>query len=651
MAPFGSLLLLVPLLAATAATPSLPTYAGAKSCVPCHAAASHAWSLSRHSKMIQAANAVAVLGDFSRGPLTLRNSPYRLSARDSGYYITESYLTGKPVERRVDYTLGSRRIQHYLTTLPDGRIVLLPPTWDVLRKNWFHNLDISDPEDAPGIQIQLWNKSCYGCHVSGEQKNYDVEKNAYKTSWIDFGIDCERCHGPASEHVTFYRNRAQKGKPTHDIVMQTKLDHKRNTMVCAQCHSLRDIFVDNFRAGDDYFDHFQPILEFSQPESEDANYWPDGRPRRFSTDALGFWQSECFLKGKTTCLDCHVTAHNTNIDRNPQLKPDANALCTRCHAAEGKNLTAHSHHSESSTGSSCIECHMPRTVFSVKAEIRDHALTIPTPENTIRHKIPNACNTCHKNKDAEWALAHMQAWYGPRHNDEARQKWIRRADAFAASRDPHSNTEDTMAKLEAIAANPDEGPIARANALGYLGTRYANEARVFHILEAAMDGKETLIRSIAARLLNQWPQYRTETIIAFTKALSDSSRVVQIEAAVGLVSVGIRDVPGEEIDRFKSAQGLFRARMTLNSDDAEQNVAAGKFYLLSADPARAITAFRTSLIQDPTAPAQYLLGGAYAEQGDLKTARQILESIPPADGQYDRAQRLLRAIEAKQPAH
>ncbi len=90
--------------------------------------------------------------------------------------------------------------------------------------------------------------------------------------------------------------------------------------------------------------------------------------------------------------------------------------------------------------------------------------------------------------------------------------------------------------------------------------------------------------------------------------------------------------------------------MTLNSDDAQQNVAAGKFYLLTADPARAVTAFRMSIIQDPTTPAQYLLASAYTQQGDLRTARQILESIPPNDPQYDRAQRLLRTIEANDPA-
>ena len=125
-------------------------------------------------------------GDFSRGEIVLRDSPYRLTTRAGAFFITESYLTGKPVEHRIDYTLGSRRIQHYLSKLPDGRIIVLPPTWDVLRKDWFHNLDIDDPEEAPGVQVQLWNKACYGCHVSQEQKNYATGKNVYQTSWIDF---------------------------------------------------------------------------------------------------------------------------------------------------------------------------------------------------------------------------------------------------------------------------------------------------------------------------------------------------------------------------------------------------------------------------------------------------------------------------------
>ena len=632
----GMLTLLSAIGLASAGAAGLPSFAGAGVCGKCHANVVHTWSGSRHSKMVQPATTSGVVGDFNRGAVTLRGSVYRFRVQAGAFYITESYLTGKPQEHRVQYTLGNRRIQHYLTTLPDGRIVVLPPTWDVVRKNWFHNLDIDDPEEAPGTQVQIWNKNCYGCHVSQEQKNFSAEQVAYKTSWLDFGINCERCHGPGAEHAAFYANPQHQGKPAHDVVVQTRLDAAHNTAVCAQCHSFRDILVDNFAAGDDYYDHFLPILEFSQPASADPAYWPDGRPRRFSTDAFGLWQSECYLKGHTTCLDCHVVPHNTDIDKNPQLKPGLNGLCTRCHQSEGAPLTSHTHHAEQSAGSSCVECHMPRTVYSIKAQIRDHAMTIPVPENTLHHAIPNACNLCHKDRDANWAAAQMNAWYGP----ASRQKLIRRADAFAAARD---GDRDAVSKLLAIVDQPSEGGLVRANAIGYLG-KFSSDPAVMRVLLRALADPEPVVRAIAARILNPGPADRPEAASLVAPLLRDSSAAVRINAAVALIGMGLRKAPPEYAGPLDDAEKLVRERAALNADDAEQDLAIGRFYMLLSDPASAIAALQTSLKLDPEAPVQYLLGGAYAEQGNRAAAEQVLKAIPMSDPQYDKAQRLLKAI-------
>src|SRR5215468_2229198 len=180
------------------------TYAGAAACATCHAEIHKTWSQSRHSKMVQPATASAVQGDFMRAQIRLHGATYGLRRRDGMFYITESTLTGKPQEHRIDYTLGNRRIQHYLTTLPSGRIIVLAPSWDIQRKQWFHNTDIADPDETDEALIQIWNKSCYSCHVSQQEKNFNPAANEYKTSWRDFGTNCERCHGPASEHVAHY---------------------------------------------------------------------------------------------------------------------------------------------------------------------------------------------------------------------------------------------------------------------------------------------------------------------------------------------------------------------------------------------------------------------------------------------------------------
>jgi len=586
--------------------------------------------------MVQPATTAGVIGDFSRGRLTLHSQPYSVRQRDGAFYITESYLFGKPREHRIDYTLGNRRIQHYLTTLADGKIVVLPPTWDAVRKEWFHAADIDDPEEAPGVLVQVWNKNCYSCHVSQEQKNFDGARSRYNTAWVDFGINCERCHGPGGAHVAHYSAVPAPSGKASDIVMQTRLDAARNTAVCAQCHSFRDIYVDGFTAGDNYYDHFLPVLEYSQPSGADPAYWADGRTRRFSNDAFGLWQSECFLKGGATCLDCHVVPHNTDIDRNPQLRPDANALCARCHANIGANVAAHTHHAERSAGSSCVECHMPRTVYSIKAEIRDHSMTVPVPENTIRHDIPNACNLCHKDKDPAWALRVMNNWYGAR----SRQKLIRRADAFSQAK---AGDTQSIPRLLAILAQPSEGPLVRANAAGYLA-RFVSDPRVFTARIAALRDPDPLVRAVAAVDWSSQAADRGVFIPELVRTLADPVATVRIRAMVSLVGLGIRQLPGEDGNRLEQAKQAFYARVQLNSDDADQLVAAGRFSFLAAEPLRAIAALEASLKLDPTAEAQYLMAGAYLEQNDYAKARAILQAIPPGDPQYEKAQRLLNVI-------
>ena len=42
-------------------------------------------------------------------------------------------------------------------------------------------------------------------------------------------------------------------------------------MICAQCHSLRDIIGPGYTAGADYFDYFQPVLEYGPRKESDPD--------------------------------------------------------------------------------------------------------------------------------------------------------------------------------------------------------------------------------------------------------------------------------------------------------------------------------------------------------------------------------------------
>lgn len=631
---------------------SAKNYTGAKACAACHESAYRQWSQSWHSKILQPAEARAVEGNFALGKVVLRGSTYLLRHRDGRYYVTESYLAGKPWEHEVDYTLGGRRIQQYLSTLRDGRILLLPIGWDNVRKKWLHNLDVDNPEEA-GDPSPIWNKSCFSCHVTAGQKNFDLQQNSYHTTWNDAGVGCESCHGPASEHVARASGAAKStgagASPVNrsvaidaTIVNLAKLDPTRSTMVCAQCHSLRDIYADGFQPGGNYYDFFLPVMEYRLPASKDPAYWPDGRPRWFANEAVAFWQSECFLKGRATCLTCHSRPHDMDIARNPQLRAGNNALCTQCHRAIAANLSAHTHHPASSTGSSCIECHMPRALTSIHARMRDHSMSIPVPENSIRHGIPNACNLCHTAKTAEWAAQKVDAWYGAKSG----QKSILRADAFTEARAADPAAVPALLK---VLADSSEGPWIRANAAGYLGGFPEDPSAYAAVLRLLTDA-QPLVRATAALAIRPRAAQRAAVAPELASLLADPVTIVKVSAAIALVAMGVQHIPGEDGARFERAKQLYRARAEIDGDDPQQQFAAGKFFFLAGNPEDAVAAFRAASKLDPSLPVQIYLAQALATKGDLQSAEGILKAIPRADPQYDAAQRLLAQVEVKSAA-
>lgn len=623
-------------------------YVGAAACAKCHAEISRQWERSLHGTMMRPATASSVEGDFAQSRIVLRGSTYLLQQQNGNYFITESDLTGKPQKHRVEYTLGKRRVQHYLTTLADGRIIILPPTWDNVGKRWIHDIDLGNPEEDPGAEIQTWNKTCYSCHVSREKKNFDVGQLRYATTWQDFGVTCERCHGPGKEHVAAVRAKPTNSQPVaaadknatdKSIVNPGKLDPARSTMICAQCHSFRDIYVDDFKAGSSYYDFFLPVMEYRLPNSDDPAYWADGRPRWLSNEAIALCQSQCFLKGGATCVTCHSHAHDIDVDRNPQLRPENDKLCLGCHKTIAARVVAHTHHGHDSAGSSCVACHMPRTVVGITAAFHDHSMSIPVPDNTLRHGIPNACNLCHKDKDAAWATLQMNAWYGI----QSRQAIIDRADAFTGAR---KGDASVIPALLRILADRSAGPFLRANAAGYL-SNFPNDPEAYNAVFHSFLDPEPLVRATAAFDLRPRAAQREEVAPQLVSLLRDPVTTVRMSAAIALVAIGFRQLPREDGERFERAKEFYRARAELNSDDAQQQFAAGRFYFLAGEMDRAVTAFRNSLKLDPKIPAQYALAEALAQKGDQKGAQQVLEEIPRSDPQYSRAQQLFATLEAK----
>jgi predicted CXXCH cytochrome family protein len=599
-------------------------FVGAAECASCHPSHDERWQRGRHSKMAQPATPAAVKGDFSQKQITLRGQRYRLREQGGRYFIDE---------HEILLTLGNRRIQHYLTRRKDGWIVVLPPTWDVQRQQWFHNMEIVRPDEKHVDGMQVWNKNCHGCHVSQQAKNHDPATRSYATSWQDFGTSCERCHGPGAAHAERYRKQAAAqpaaGQP---IVNPRRLEPRRANEVCAQCHSLRDVVVQGYTPQAEYYDHFLPILEYGPRSDSDPAWWPDGRPRRFSNDALGLMQSRCYLKGGVTCVDCHKDPHEPDVDRNPQLRADNKQLCVGCHAEIGKDVAAHTHHAPESAGSSCVECHMPPTVYSIKAKIRDHTLSVPVPENTLRFGIPNACGGCHGHKKPEWARDALAAW-----GMTARgRRLVEQAEAFTAAR---ARKPEAVARLVAIAGRSGESPLVRANAIGYLA-RYADEAARRAVLDA-IASDEPLLRAVAALNVGGTGLTAERARPALVAALQDSRRVVRVGAAFSLVSLGVPTLDGEDGARLEAAKADYVARGRFHDDDADTQLDLGKFLLLTNRYPEAAETLALARRLAPGLSLDYYLALAEVGQGRLAEARARLRRIPAADPHAEAARKLL----------
>ena len=501
-------------------SPSPPAdagYVGSEACQACHQDAFAKWKASLHIQMTRPVAEATVLGDFS-GAATLRahDRAYTFGRKDGRPTVTMR-AGNRPAEtHQVDFTLGSKRFQGYLSTLPDGRIYVLPVFWHVESGRWLDWKETTPIPDGAHDMKQIWNVNCFNCHATNLDRGYEPARAAYRTHWTELGIGCEACHGPGRDHITLtdgwakdpasmprYSSRASNRQlsDTLKIFSPRSAEPRRTFDSCAYCHgNKRNVFT-TFQAGDRYEDHALPFL-LSEPLPEfdaQGEFWPDGRPNRFNRPQA-LMLSGCFKAGAIACTNCHV-AHGSSYDFSLKVNVhDGRAgdqLCTQCHQsppttpiegatvpaepvrprvtsrpADGPDsripwtdaqITAHSFHDADSAGSRCVSCHMSDVNWRLLMRRRDHTFQPPVPETTAAYGAPNACTTCHDEKTPEWASRQMDAWWG---DGGRRQKSTRLATTMyqAGIGDPAS-----LPALAIVAVDRTQGAVLRASALEFIG--------------------------------------------------------------------------------------------------------------------------------------------------------------------------------------
>ena len=194
-------------------------YLGSSACARCHQEAFDQWQRSLHIRMTKPIAEATVVGEFtSDRNFADHGRAYEFSRVDGRPAIKVTAGTHKPETFRVDYTLGAKRYQGYLSTLADGRIYVLPVFWHLESRRWVDWKEITPIPDGAHELRQIWNTNCFNCHATNLAQGFDIATKRYTSTWTEMGIGCEACHGPGKPHVTLMEEweKNPASKPAYD---------------------------------------------------------------------------------------------------------------------------------------------------------------------------------------------------------------------------------------------------------------------------------------------------------------------------------------------------------------------------------------------------------------------------------------------------
>lgn len=645
--------------ASSLAAPPAPRFVGAETCAGCHAAETGAWRGSQHAQSMQHATAATVLGDFGDARFEQRGTSARFLRRGGDFVVRTAGADGKVADFKVSHTFGVFPLQQYLVAFPDGRLQALPFAWDSRPASegggrWFHLYP--DEDIKPGDPLhwtrlnQNWNWMCADCHSTDLQRNYDAATDRYQTTFAEMNVACEACHGPGSNHVAWARNPtpATATDPHHGLVValderkgaawipvpetgnarrSPSLAGHRTLAACAQCHARRAPLVAGMDHQRDLFDtHELSLLEAGR-------YFDDGQQREEVYNVGSFLQSRMHAAG-VTCTDCHDP-------HSGKLRLAGNQVCSQCHAPAKYDQPRHTLHPAGTAGAACASCHMPTRAYMVIDQRHDHSFRIPRPDLGAALGTPDACTSCHRERDQAWAAAVIERAFGP-----TRKGFQTFAPALHAAR---TGAADAPARLTELVADPGVPAIARATALREM--RNVLRPGLLASIERGLADRDPLVRAAAVDALQAAPV--GERLRLALPLAEDPAYPVRVKVGAVLAPVDLATQDATTQARLQQVFDAYVHAQEANIDRPESRYNLGLFHAERGDIARATADYRGALALQPDfAPAYANLAELYRQTGQDNLADATLSeglAKVPGDPALLHAQGLLRVRQKRLP--
>jgi len=322
-------------------------YAGSQACEPCHGELYAEWKKTPHARIMK-------------------------NARKDPSVVVADFETNPPFPKEVIlYTVGSHWSQRYVVE-KNGELYVKAPIWLILKQEW----DRSSWIDKPYTQY------CFGCHATG------VEVKG-KLRFVELGVGCEECHGPAKAHV--------ESNGTAAVVNPDKLNEKRRDMICESCHTSGHDRTGQFRFPVGYVPgrnlelYFQGLMpkigQSNDTFAGDGSY--EDRHRQWL-----FWV-ETFLNEKG--LGCKVCGNfrQQMVETEKKIMTPSQ-YCMTCHKRQWPPEEMPEIHAEHHLDVDCRTCHTPRTTASGKRySIHDHKFMFSGKDQNIVIVRTQTCDGCH----------------------------------------------------------------------------------------------------------------------------------------------------------------------------------------------------------------------------------------------------------------
>lgn len=345
-----------------------PGYVGPQACAGCHDERLEECKSSSHFRTCRFPATELLPRGFSEGVNTFRRKNASLV-----YEMTKT-PDGKPLqtaieqragqtfrtESSIDLILGAKDLSDevYLSWHKDNSMWELPIAWVYARDNW--GASGFDATAESGDHARPLTLRCFECHNTWFE-HLPGTLNVYRPESLIVGVTCEKCHGPAKDHVDFHRQHPDEKKP-HHILYPLSLERERLIEVCTQCHSnavRHKGAANSFRPGMLLEDHYFTTHPHNSEDDHVANQIPNLR------------QSKCFQASDMTCISCHDPHHTSE-----PVKPTYMATCIQCHKQDECHLQPDI---PTALRDACVDCHMRKYVkVNVNFDLENELYVPPT---------------------------------------------------------------------------------------------------------------------------------------------------------------------------------------------------------------------------------------------------------------------------------